>query len=328
MPRVALFAVIGLIYAGAASLAVREEGRRFRRSIADEPPAAAAVEPSPAPQRITPKVAPPPAVAPTPKPAPVPAPIPPPVVVIAPKPAPIPAPVPAPPPSVPGRPAAEAESLSAEDEREVGAQIHERVMGVCRPSAAGPARRRAQDALGPLLEGRERKGIGVTLTIVEADTINVFSHMGGYIYVDRGLFDLIGEDYELEFALAREVAHLDRRHAAHQVVKEAGKRPGVDLVQSAFHQIAAGYTAEQEAEADDWAYRRLTKQGRTPRQTLAYLRRLADYADNHGQAAGRRKPRSLPGHVNQDLDNHWKSAPAATERLARLKALGPTPRSP
>ena len=329
MPRVALFAIVGLIYVGVVSLGLREEGRRYRRSIAVEAPASTVKESAPPAPVATSK----PAASPPPKPYPRPvvvakaasAPAPP---TIAPPPTVSPKPAPASPPAVPGRPAAGAETLSEDDEREVGLQLYDRVMRVCRASADGPSRRRAQEALAPLLASRTRRGIGITLTILEADTINVFSHMGGYIYIDRGLFDLIGEDYELEFATARELAHVDRRHAARRVALAAADRPGIDLIRSAFHQIAAGYTPEQEAEADEWAYRQLIKAGRTNRQALAFLNRLVGYADKHGESAGRRKARSAPGDVNQDLDNHWKSAPAAVERLSRLKALGSQPPAP
>ena len=50
---------------------------------------------------------------------------------------------------------------------------------------------------------------------MESAEVNAFSHPGGYVYVNRGLFDLIGEDedYALQFAVGNEMAHVDLQHA-------------------------------------------------------------------------------------------------------------------
>ena len=50
---------------------------------------------------------------------------------------------------------------------------------------------------------------------MDSNEVNAFSHPGGYVYVNRGLFDLVGEDedYALQFAVGIEIAHVDLQHA-------------------------------------------------------------------------------------------------------------------
>ena len=72
-----------------------------------------------------------------------------------------------------------------------------------------------EDAAKPFLETVARKDIHYTFEIMDSDEVNAFSHPGGYVYVNRGLFGLIGEDedYALQFAVGNEIAHVDLRHA-------------------------------------------------------------------------------------------------------------------
>ena len=55
--------------------------------------------------------------------------------------------------------------------------------------------------------------------------VNAFSTPGGYIYVSRGLFDLIGEDedYALRFAVGHEIAHVDLNQCAQRVIESMQK---------------------------------------------------------------------------------------------------------
>ncbi len=67
----------------------------------------------------------------------------------------------------------------------------------------------------PFLKTCEHKDVHYTFTVLESDAVCAFSHPGGYVYVCRGLFNLIGEDedYALEFAVGHEIAHVDLQHA-------------------------------------------------------------------------------------------------------------------
>jgi hypothetical protein len=348
MLRIALFTLIGVCYVATATMLVQWQGHRFREAHAVDRPGGLIVEGVPAGsgmesvQRAPAPLVPPPAPgatlpAPSTKvvqlpispvlPLPMPGPAPAPVVVAAvepplmPPPALIKADPPKRPPLPPGRPASDIETLTDEDERESGVAIHELIMRSARKAPDGLQARRARELLGPLLKTRKRKEISYAITVLDSDSINAFSHLGGYIYLSRGLFDMIGEDVELEFTLARELAHVDRRDSATGIARLAKEHPGLDLTRAAYRQIAAGYSAEQELQADEAAFRQLLKLERSPFRARSFLRKLSDFADRHEEVSGRRRPGGAPEDEVQDIENHWRSAPAAFERLDRLESL-------
>lgn len=50
--------------------------------------------------------------------------------------------------------------------------------------------------------------------VLDSDSINAFSAPGGYVFITRGLYDLVGDDDDaLAAVLAHEIAHITERHA-------------------------------------------------------------------------------------------------------------------
>ena len=184
-------------------------------------------------------------------------------------------------------------------------------------------------AARPLLDTVTRKDIHYTFTVLDSDRVNAFSLPGGFVYVCRGLFDLIGsdEDYALQFVLGHEIAHVDLKHALKCVAPgnaEAKKR-GIDTLRQFMVPIGLGYPDEQEFEADAWAYQRMTTRlDRTRRETLAFLRKFQGYSRRNGFVNGRKPPD--PKSKFTLVENHFRAHPAAWDRLDRLKALPVKPR--
>ena len=58
-----------------------------------------------------------------------------------------------------------------------------------------------------------RKDVPYNIKIIDDDTINAFSTMGGYIYVDSGLLDFVQSDDELAGVVGHETGHIERRHS-------------------------------------------------------------------------------------------------------------------
>jgi hypothetical protein len=212
--------------------------------------------------------------------------------------------------------------LKHDDERRLGAELHAMVMAVNTPLDRGLWLQRVVMAARPLLEARSRKEIDYHFTVLDSDAVDAFSLPGGYVYVCRGLFDLIGEDegYALEFVLGHEIAHVDLGHALKCVApgNEASKKRGVDTLTQFFTPVAMGYPDQQEFEADAWAYRQMvTRLDRTRRQCLAFLRKFQGYAETHDFVNGRKAPK--PG--TSLVENHFAAHPAAWDRLERLKSV-------
>jgi hypothetical protein len=325
-----LLATVGLLYAAFCVLLVHGQAEAYRRALRERRPEDQAPDPRP--------VAPPPAVAvatPRPNPAPIAPPTSRPAVPVAPPPPPSPPPPPAQ-TSVPAAPAAtnpplivrDLENLPPAEETRLGRLLHQLVLSNHPADEDSPFQRAVSTAAGPMIEMRTRKEVGVTITVLDSDEVNAFSHLGGYVYMTRGLFNLAASEEEYRFVVGHELAHADLKHAA-KLVDEAvrqGRLGGVGTLQALYHQIAAGYTEDQEREADDWVIERMIRLDHTRRECLAFLRKLTGLSERLGFRNGRKSPRSDLDAAVQDVENAIRSQPAAWSRLDRLTArLKPDP---
>ncbi|AGA24654.1 M48 family metallopeptidase [Singulisphaera acidiphila] len=221
--------------------------------------------------------------------------------------------------------------LTPQEEARLGAELHGLVLAgnLADPNGDIQRLKRAGD---PLIAKAARKEVEYKFTVLDSDEVNAFSLPGGYIYVSRGLFQLVGEtvepeqDYALQFALGHEIAHVDLKHALNLVAagQAAGKAQGVDTLNQLMVPIGLGYPDAQEFAADTWAYQRMTTQlEHTRRETLMFLIKLQGFSERNGFRNGRVIPESKSGLTL--VENHYRAHPAAWDRLDRLKARGVRP---
>lgn len=221
--------------------------------------------------------------------------------------------------------------LTPEEEARLGAELQRLVLASNLVDPNGDLQRlkRVSD---PLIAKTTRKEVQYSFAILDSDEVNAFSLPGGYIYVSRGLFQLVGEavdpeqDYALQFALGHEIAHVDLKHALTLVAagQAAGKAQGVDTLNQLMVPIGMGYPDAQEFAADTWAYQRMTTQlGHTRREALMFLIKLQGFSERNGFRNGRLIPDPKSGLTL--VENHYRAHPAAWDRLDRLKARGVRP---
>ncbi len=316
-----------LVYAVGSAWWVRDLGRDYRAALL--PPAPPPVERL-APTRSDPPVAivlpvasaPPPANAPAPR-----------ATAIPPEPA-----RPAdPPPEVAVEPVAPApvldpfwdrpdqqrvwdlRHLTAEDERQLGATLHQAIGKLHEPLLAGPLPGRLAAAAEPFLKARSRQDVRYTFTVLDCPEVNAFSHPGGYIYACRGLFDLIAadEDRALEFLVGHEIAHVDQADAI--VCLQDPELPTKGLGTSALYCstiLPLAYTEKQELAADRWARQVMVRNGRSKHETLRFLRKLETHAQACGFGNVRMKPFNNP--PVDLIDNHIRAHVIPRVRLEAL----------
>jgi predicted Zn-dependent protease len=222
-------------------------------------------------------------------------------------------------PAVDPRPLA-LRGLSLADRRALGDELS-RLIAEGHPLRDDPAAiRRLDQILEHLAASRSQPREPIQFHVPDSAEVNVFSHTGGHIYVNRGVFTLAQTDAELEFVVAHELAHAELGHTVARVEQLAQQSAaGMGLLPGLHFLIALGYSAEQEFAADAWAYQALRRLGRTHRQSVGFLRRYAGYAESH-DLPGHSPPRTRPSDSRQDLDNHYPAHPPTSERLKRLEA--------
>ncbi|HTB79843.1 MAG TPA: M48 family metalloprotease [Opitutaceae bacterium] len=60
----------------------------------------------------------------------------------------------------------------------------------------------------------DRQELDFKFGLLNSDTVNAFSAPGGYVFITKGLYDLVGDnDDELAGVLGHEITHVTRRHA-------------------------------------------------------------------------------------------------------------------
>jgi len=220
----------------------------------------------------------------------------------------------------------------AAEEMQFGDALNELIL-INHPAVeeGSPQQKLILGAVQPLLDLRERKEVEVKLVVLDTDEVNAFSHLGGYVYVTRGLLNFAGTDEEFRFVVGHELAHLDLKHGQEQVatLSRDGTAEKVGTLQAMYHQVAAGYTEPQEFAADDWVLDRMTKLDHTTRECLMYLRKLRRLSEDLKFREGRKAPGTPAEATVQDIGNHIRSQAAAWKRLARLETrLNATPSRP
>lgn len=187
------------------------------------------------------------------------------------------------------------------------------------------------DAVQPMLDLRTRKDVEIKLVVLDSEGVNAFSHLGGYLYVTRGLLNFAGTEGEFQFVIGHELAHIDHRDGQALLAEatKTGLVASVGTLQAMYHLIARGYTDAQEFAADDLTIDRMLKLDHTTRECLMYLRKLRRMSEDQNFREGHKAPSTQPDATVQDIDNHLRAAPGAAKRLGRLETrLNATPARP
>ena len=185
-------------------------------------------------------------------------------------------------------------SISEREEIRAGEQIRERVYREYgRPLSSGDARQQRVQRLGRLLtQNARRKNIPYSFTVLNNDRVlNAFAAPGGPTFYTTRLLSVAQNDAELAFVIAHEIGHIENRHA----VKAAQRQQQIGLAAGVLGAIlgrgggsnttnllinlgatlgTAGYSRENEREADVFAARAMSQAGFDPRAGISMLSRL------------------------------------------------------
>jgi predicted Zn-dependent protease len=186
----------------------------------------------------------------------------------------------------------------------------------------------------------ERKDVTYTFTVLNTPDVNAFAVPGGYIYITRGLLALANNEAEMAGVLGHEAGHINARHTAERAGQAQntqlgvlgatllgailGGQTGANLaggLASEYGQVRlAGYSQEQEFEADSLGVRYMKRATYDPQAMATFLGELRAQTQLEAKLAGKD-----PNVV--DDQNMLASHPRTIDRVQRAiqEAGGPLP---
>ncbi len=132
----------------------------------------------------------------------------------------------------------------------------------------------------------DRPDLPYTFKVLNVKEINAFALPGGFIYICKGLIDYMPSDDELAGVIGHEVGHVVKRHTVHQIEKSMeyglllavltkGTGGGIPM-QLLMGVIMAGFSREDERQADQLGFVHTMRAGYNPYSMLITLQRLGD----------------------------------------------------
>lgn len=188
--------------------------------------------------------------------------------------------------NIAGLPRVEAASIISKDQeisigRDVAKQLEKEYGLVDDPVLQERVNRIGQS----LVAVSDRRDLPYSFKVLNSKEINALAAPGGFIYVFKGLVDLMPSDDELAGVIGHEVGHVVKRHTVRQMEKSLGMSilfgvifgdKGAFLQNLAFNAIMAGYSRDDEREADKLGFLHSYKAGYNPYSMTIGLLKLSE----------------------------------------------------
>ncbi len=102
--------------------------------------------------------------------------------------------------------------ISVADEIKIGSEIAGNLLGAA-PLIKDIALQNYVNRVGRWVATQsERPDLPWTFAVIESGDINAFAAPGGFVFVTRGLYKLLGDESELAGVLAHEISHVVKKH--------------------------------------------------------------------------------------------------------------------
>jgi predicted Zn-dependent protease len=161
--------------------------------------------------------------------------------------------------------------------------------------------------------------------IPNVNMMNAFALPGGHVFIGQGLLDQMTSEDELAFVLGHEIEHIDHYHAVERVQIEAQlNKLNLDVV-AAVAQIPislwqAGYSKEQEFEADREGLRIACAAGYSPQGAVNMLERWTKLRSEYVIHA-ETPTAELSQVAIEGLGGYFRTHPLPSERLAQVNEV-------
>ena len=152
--------------------------------------------------------------------------------------------------------------------------------------------------------------------------VNAFALPGGHVYIGAGLLALMDSEDQLAAVLGHEIEHIDHYHCAErlQVEQALRKVPLAELVALPIGIFQAGYSKDQELEADREGTRLAVEAGYSASGAIRMFETFQRlYDEVHARA---KTPQDELSQVAIDtLQGYFRSHPLPSERIAQVNGM-------
>jgi predicted Zn-dependent protease len=158
--------------------------------------------------------------------------------------------------------------------------------------------------------------------IPDSGLVNAFALPGGHVFIGKGLLQLMNSEDELAGVLGHEVEHVDNYHCNDRVAVQSRVRhvPLAELVMLPIELFQAGYSKEQEMEADRDGTGLAVLSGYSPQGALDLFRTFARLRTRRES-----KPDGPGEEISQvaweSLSGYFRSHPLPEEREAQIRRI-------
>lgn len=184
-----------------------------------------------------------------------------------------------------------------------------------------------------LAQKSERPNLPWTFRAVDDPTPNAFALPGGFIFVTRGLLDLMGNEAELASVLGHEIGHVTARHSVQQMSQQqlAQLALGVgsiisptvaqfgDIASQGLGLLFLKYSRDDERQADDLGFRYALTQGYDVREMDDVFRSLQRIGEASKQSPLPTYLATHPGEAERIQTIDAKLAQLQPSQLANAK---------
>jgi predicted Zn-dependent protease len=191
-----------------------------------------------------------------------------------------------------------------------------------------------------LAQQSNRPNLPYTFTVVDAEEVNAFATMGGFVYISRGILPYLSSEAELAAVLGHEIGHITAKHMARQRTQGTmaglagiatailtGQPALAGLTNIAGEAVIRGYGRDMELEADRLGAEYLARTGYDPEAMIRVIRTLKDQERFEVASARQegREPHIYHGlfSTHPDNDTRLKEAVQSSQAVAR-HAMGKT----
>lgn len=183
-----------------------------------------------------------------------------------------------------------------------------------------------------LVAASDDKHLPFEFHVIDAGEVNAFALPGGFVYVYRGLLQLLPNDDSLGFVLGHEMTHALRRHGTRQAGKNLAIQAALTAAlggnaiaaqQLGYALVSAKFSRDDEEEADRRGIELMANAGYNPdsaAETMLVLRRASEGDDTPALLRSHPAPNSRLKML-RNLAAEWKSRQPAPEPEAAPTAV-------